>query len=141
MRRSIAFVVLLASACRRDNDVVRADPAACSACPSVVASSAPSPTAVPPIPLDHFAKSEPTNVMTIAIDAKGALTLAGKPISAADLDTAAHAELAKDPDTHVVIAADTRVEYGKVIALIDHLRSDGVMKLAFATSPRDAGPP
>ena len=54
----------------------------------------------------------------------------------------AKAAKAKTADLRAVVRADTKLEYGRVIHVIDLLKRVGVAKIAFAVSPSDkAGTP
>jgi biopolymer transport protein ExbD len=44
-------------------------------------------------------------------------------------------ELAKTPDLRAVIRADTTVQHGRVIRVLDLLKQGGVSKIAFGVSP------
>ncbi len=45
------------------------------------------------------------------------------------------AELSRRPDAAFVLRADRRAEYGKVVAVLDELKSLGVQRVAVATDP------
>jgi biopolymer transport protein ExbD len=47
----------------------------------------------------------------------------------------AREELAKTPDLRAVIRADTTVQHGRVIRVLDLLKQGGVSKIAFGVSP------
>ena len=49
----------------------------------------------------------------------------------------AKAAKAKNADLRAVVRADTKLEYGRVIHVIDLLKRVGVSKIAFAVSPSD----
>ncbi len=51
----------------------------------------------------------------------------------------AKAAKAKTADLRAVVRADTKLEYGRVIHVIDLLKRAGVSKIAFAVSPSDKG--
>lgn len=44
-------------------------------------------------------------------------------------------QLAKTPDLRVVIRADTTVQHGRVIKVLDYLKQAGVAKIAFGVAP------
>ena len=136
MRSPLVCVVALLTlaGCRRSDDNVRPDPAKCPACPSVVATAS-VPKAIPldpPMPEDG---SKLTPILHVDLDAKGDVFFAGKAVALADVESAARSQLAKDPSMRVVIAADSRVQHGRVIALLDTLKKAGVTKIAFAVAP------
>ena len=53
----------------------------------------------------------------------------------------ARAARAKNDDLRAVIRADTKVEHGRVIHVLDLLKRAGIAKIAFAVTPSSAGAP
>ena len=47
----------------------------------------------------------------------------------------AREELAKTPDLRAVIRADTTVQHGRVITVLDLLKTGGITKIAFGVAP------
>lgn len=70
--------------------------------------------------------------MNLAIGADGVIQLNGKTTAEEEVQTAASALLAKNPETQAIIAADKDVPHGKVIAVIDAIKSAGVTKFAIS---------
>jgi biopolymer transport protein ExbD len=70
--------------------------------------------------------------LNITIDAKGSVFLNNQPIDEANLTVMAKAAVATKPDTQAVIAADKDVPHGKVIAVIDAIKTGGVHKFAIS---------
>jgi biopolymer transport protein ExbD len=52
----------------------------------------------------------------------------------------AREELAKNPELRAVIRADTTVQHGRVIRVLDLLKQGGVTKIAFGVTPVPAEP-
>jgi biopolymer transport protein ExbD len=50
------------------------------------------------------------------------------------------AAAAVDPDTLIILKADKAVSHGRVVAVMDLARNEGLTKLAIATSEGDQGP-
>jgi biopolymer transport protein ExbD len=74
-----------------------------------------------------------STVFTVSIDAAGAISANGQPVSdSAALDRAVHAELQKTPDLRAVIAASRQAAHGSVMTVLDTLRGAGMSKVAFA---------
>ncbi len=93
----------------------------------------------PAVPLDlpHASKSEQVQtVLSVAVSADGKLHANGSPVSDKDaLSKLAAAQLARDPELRVVIAADGAVHHRQVIDVLDTLRSSGISRVAFGVSP------
>jgi biopolymer transport protein TolR len=77
---------------------------------------------------------QPTTI-SLALTRDGDLFLNGAPISAADLNTAVKAALNKDPKTQVVIAGDKAVSHGRVVWLLDTIKSLGVSSFMIQIDP------
>ena len=75
---------------------------------------------------DDTAPSE----LTIAIKADGSLALNGKPSDEAAINTYAQDLAVKRPDVQAIISADKDVPHGKVVGIIDAVKSGGVKKFA-----------
>lgn len=71
--------------------------------------------------------------VSVAIDAQGNLTVASQAVSLDQLAAAVSAQL-EIPGT-VVIQADEQVSHGRVIAVMDRLRTLEGIQLAIATQP------
>ena len=70
--------------------------------------------------------------LSIGISANGAIFLNGKSTSVEDLKNVA-TQMSKDkPDSQAVISADKDVPHGKVIAVIDAIKSGGIHKFAIS---------
>jgi biopolymer transport protein ExbD len=64
------------------------------------------------------------------------LYIAGKPVDdPEELTRFARERVGQDPNTRVVIQADRRAEWGRVIRVVDRLKVGGISKLAFAVEP------
>ncbi len=68
--------------------------------------------------------------LTISISADGATSLNGKPTSAEEIGTSAQALAKQNPDTQAIISADKDVTHGKVVAIIDVVKTAGIKKFA-----------
>ncbi len=78
--------------------------------------------------------SEPTTV-ALTLTRAGELFLNGAPTDAAALRAYLPGVVASDPKTQAVIAADKEVTHGKVIWLIDLVRTAGIYKFALNIDP------
>ncbi len=77
--------------------------------------------------------------LNISITADGKTLLNGNPSDEASIKSKAEQELQKDPEVQAIIAADKDVPHGRVINIIDLVKSVGVKK--FAISIDDAKGP
>lgn len=70
----------------------------------------------------------------------GSVYVGKKPVTAAGLDELFEAAAKRDPNTLVVIKADTGVQHGRVVTVMDIARNRGLSRLAIATElPQDPG--
>jgi biopolymer transport protein TolR len=98
-------------------------------------------TASEPLPL-HTSKDQPPLVISIDRDAQLFLNRgkrATEPISDAQLQEDVAAALRAEPDQDVLIKADTRVAYGRVVRAMVVLQAAGARKIGFLTDPLPDG--
>ncbi len=76
-------------------------------------------------------ESTPTQ-LNIAISSQGVIQLNGVTTEEDKLNAQAHEILAKNPEAQAVIAADKDVPHGKVIGVIDAIKSAGITKFAIS---------
>jgi len=75
-------------------------------------------------------------IFGVEMHANGDLLVNGKKLATDDsILPLAKEELAKTPDLRAVIRADTTVQHGRVIRVLDLLKQGGVSKIAFGVSP------
>jgi biopolymer transport protein TolR len=89
-------------------------------------------------PLPQAQTREPPVVLTIDRGGQRFLNIGGKadkPLDDEELQQAVQAALAVEPDRDVLIRADTRVDYGKVIGAMVLLQKVGAARLGFVTDP------
>ena len=70
------------------------------------------------------------STLNLVLDRGGALTLDGRPTTAASARAALQAAVARDPAAQAVIAADRTVPYGKVMEVIDLVKGARVAGFA-----------
>jgi len=80
-----------------------------------------------------------TLAVTIARD--GAFYLNGKPTTPEAFRTAVQAAVAADPKTQVIIAGDKAVSHGRVVWVLDVVKSLGVTSFAIQIDPASITPP
>jgi len=82
------------------------------------------------LPTAAAADSEVSSTLNIVMDAQGKLFLDGSPISQAALESHVARAAWEDTDAQAVISADRAVDYGRVVNLIDMVKSKGVRTFA-----------
>ena len=70
------------------------------------------------------------SILAVTVDAKGRLYLNGEPANKAKISDFIRKERARGTKLEAVIAADRDTSHGKVVGLIDLVRSAGVTKFA-----------
>lgn len=83
---------------------------------------------------DNTAPSE----LSVSITAKGDISLNGKPSDEAALGNYSKDLALKNPDVQAIISADKEVSHGRVVTIIDAIKSAGVRKFAI-TIDKKAG--
>ncbi|MCW5313489.1 biopolymer transporter ExbD [Nostoc sp. KVJ3] len=73
------------------------------------------------------------NKITITVDAKQQVSLNRKPVAVDDLTEQVRALVGSNQEVLVIINADEKVDYGRVVAVMDRVRKVQGAKLAIAT--------
>jgi biopolymer transport protein ExbD len=68
--------------------------------------------------------------LTVSISANGAVSLNGKATDEASLKTFSEEMVGKRPDVQAIISADREVPHGRVVTIIDAVKSGGVKRFA-----------
>jgi biopolymer transport protein TolR len=92
----------------------------------------------PSVPLDLPQASqgeEVQSIFSVVIDKSGKLLIDGEAADDQALGERAKLALAKDKELRAVIQADGDVSHRRVISVLDRLKSVGLTKVAFGTSP------
>jgi len=76
----------------------------------------------------------------IAINRDGNILLNGQITDDAGLQTAAKAALAKNPESQAILSADKDAVYGRVVKVIDLLKTAGLNKFAVQIEKEDKSP-
>ena len=75
-------------------------------------------------------------IFGVELHANGDTVVNGKKLAGDDaVLPLAKEELAKTPDLRAVIRADTTVQHGRVIKVLDLLKTGGITKIAFGVAP------
>lgn len=89
------------------------------------------------LPKTATSDGQVTQTLGIAINKEGTILLGGQPIDDEGLRVATKEALSKNPDVQGIIAADTQVVYGRVVKVIDLLKSVGLNKFAVQIEKQD----
>jgi biopolymer transport protein TolR len=73
--------------------------------------------------------------LAITVTRDGALYLNGKPIASGPFRDAVAAAVAKDPRTEAIIAGDKAVSHGRIVWVLDVVKSLGVASFAIQIDP------
>ena len=68
--------------------------------------------------------------LNLTLTASGQLMMNGKPTTEEEVSTFAQSSAQSRPDTQAIISADTDVPHGRVVGLIDVIKSAGITKFA-----------
>lgn len=74
--------------------------------------------------------------LTIGISANGSLALNGKPTDEAAITAYARDLSVKRPDVQAIVSADKDVPHGRVVGIIDAVKSGGVKRFAITIDKR-----
>jgi biopolymer transport protein ExbD len=83
----------------------------------------------------------PPTTLAITLRTDGAIFLNDKPVTPAALREAIKASVAKDPRTQAVVAGDKRVSHGRVVWVLDTVKSLGITQFAIQIDPSAITPP
>ena len=95
------------------------------------------------VELPRASQSTTLNPTTLAITLTrdGALYLNGRPTTPAELREAVKTSVDKDPKTQAIIAGDKSVSHGRVVWVLDVVKSLGVASFAIQIDPAALTPP
>ena len=83
----------------------------------------------------------PPTTLAIALKADGAIFLNDKPVTPAALRDAIRDAVARDPRAQAIVAGDKRVSHGRVIWVLDTVKSLGITQFAIQIDPAAITPP
>jgi biopolymer transport protein ExbD len=87
------------------------------------------------LPRASQSTSLPPTTLAITLTRDGALYLNGKATTPADLRAAVSAAVARDPKTQAIITGDKAVSHGRVVWVLDVVKSLGVSSFAIQIDP------
>ncbi len=86
--------------------------------------------------------STPTpTTLAVTLTRDGQMYLNGQPVTPDGLRTSVKAALQKDPKTQAIIAGDKDVSHGRVVWVLDVIKSLGVVSFAIQIDPTGLTPP
>ena len=83
----------------------------------------------------------PAEPLRLSLDRDGRLFLGDQPTTREALRALAAERARSQPDTEVMLRADTAVSYGEVLALIGVVQGAGLTRVAFVSEPEAPGTP
>jgi len=75
--------------------------------------------------------------MTVQIAKNGRVFVAGKQIEMTDLTTQIKTWVTNSPDRPVMVEADKDANYGRIVYVLDQIRSSGAVNIGLATRPEN----
>jgi biopolymer transport protein ExbD len=93
------------------------------------------------LPKASQATAVPATTLAVTLTREGRMYLNGGETTAADLRNTVQAAVAKDAKTQVIIAGDKEVSHGRVVWVLDLVKSLGVTSFAIQIDPTALLPP
>lgn len=90
------------------------------------------------LPQAATARAELQKPLAVTVLADGKIGFDGALVEFGEFDKALKSRLAKDQAAAVVLRADSKVEHGRVIAVLDVVKAAGVQKLSIAAKGKGA---
>lgn len=87
------------------------------------------------LPKGKASAMEQPNTCSITFDDQGGLFLDNVPVAEEVLSAELQAKVAADPDVTILVRADERLAYGKVVALLRILHDARISRMALVTAP------
>lgn len=88
------------------------------------------------LPKASSGEDAPPSQLTVSINAAGDLQVNGQATTVEALTEQAKKYQIENPDVQAIVAADKEVAHGKVIAVIDAIKSAGILKFAITTEKK-----
>ena len=90
------------------------------------------------LPKTASGDGQATQTLGVAVNRDGNILLNGQISDDENLKRAAETALAQNPDSQAIIAADTEVPYGRVVRVIDILKTAGLNRFAVQIEREEA---
>lgn len=88
------------------------------------------------LPEAATAETQRQSKIVVTVDAEGVVSVNEDPVRVADLADQVQVQMEKTTSTLVVINADTEVNHGQVVAVMDELRTVEGARIGIATQPK-----
>lgn len=88
------------------------------------------------LPKGKASAMEQPNTCSITVDDQGTLFLDNIPITEDVLAAELQAKVLADPDVTILVRADERLAYGKVVTVLRTLHDVGISRMALVTAPK-----
>lgn len=92
------------------------------------------------LPKTSSGDGQVTQTLGVAVNKEGSILLNGQPADEESLRSAASQALAQNPESQAIIAADVEVPYGRVVKVIDILKTAGLNRFAVQIERETATP-
>jgi biopolymer transport protein ExbD len=93
------------------------------------------------LPKAATARESRPSSLSVVLTRAGELYLNDRVTTEAELATHVRSEVEINPNIQVLIGADTELEYGRVVALIDLIKQNGVRRYALNVAYKERGEP
>lgn len=92
-----------------------------------------------PVNIPKAANSAPAEKenMTVQISKDGNIFIAGKTANEEELKDKIKVWVANSPERPILVEADEKAEYGKIVSILDAMRSSGASNVGLATKPKE----
>lgn len=87
------------------------------------------------VPKASSATTMENDNMTVQIAKNGRVLVAGKNLEMEELKTQIKTWVTRSPDRPVMVEADKDANYGRIISVLDSIRSSGAINIGLATKP------
>ena len=87
------------------------------------------------LPRASQSTSLPLTTLAIALKASGEIFLNDRPVTPEALRAAIKESVARDPKTQAIVAGDKRVSHGRVVWILDTVKSLGITQFAIQIDP------
>lgn len=92
------------------------------------------------LPKAATARESRPSSLSVVLTRSGELYLNDRITTEAELATHVRSEVEANPDVQVLIGADTELEYGRVVGLIDLIKQNGVRRYALNVAYKERAP-
>lgn len=90
------------------------------------------------VQLPRSAKAEraATETVRVELTLDRRVLMDGRPLTTPDLERELKRLVELEPATHVAVAADEKIPYGEIVALLDTIKGSGIKRLGLEARPR-----